>query len=58
MDPKAYLHHVLTHIAEHPIDRINELLPWTVAPQLSWLISHFPKSSAQSLNINVVPTIF
>lgn len=31
LDPKAYLAHVLEHLGDHPINRIDDFLPWRVS---------------------------
>jgi transposase len=35
INPQNYLRHVLERIADHPINRIDELLPWAVADQIA-----------------------
>jgi transposase len=35
IDPESYLRNMLSRIAEHPINRIDELLPWKLGAEFA-----------------------
>ncbi len=35
IDPEAWLRHVLTHITDHPVNKVEDFLPWNCAKQIA-----------------------
>jgi hypothetical protein len=35
IEPESYLRNVLSRIAVHPVNQIDQLLPWNIAAELS-----------------------
>jgi len=35
VDSQLYMQHVCERIADHPVNRVSELLPWHIAPLLT-----------------------
>jgi transposase len=42
VDPEAWLRYVLTHIADHPVNRVDDFLPWNCADKFAGISTPLP----------------
>jgi transposase len=42
VDPEAWLRYVLAHIADHPVNRVDDFLPWNCADKFAGISTPLP----------------